>query len=210
MICEQLLEGKPMPKSKLLFPALAAVGIAGYVTIAGLTGFCPTCQLVTNSVVGTSTPVALETSQPDGEDIQSNEPEVQNEFKVVSRPGSVDLDAAYNLSNLSIPRDEIHTLLPKDAIPALTDPGTELAKDSDYLNATSRIIVVEVEGDVLGVPIAILNFHEIVNTTVGGQQSLLPTVRSAIPLRFSIEPSARATKLLFSSSVYLARSTTRT
>lgn len=93
----------------------------------------------------------------------------QDGFQRVQRPGSVDLAEEYNLENLSIPIEQIHTLLPRDAIPALTDPHRQPAAEADWLEGDARIIVVKANGEVLGVPLAILDFHEIVNTTVGGE-----------------------------------------
>jgi len=91
------------------------------------------------------------------------------EFKRVRRRGSVELSDEYDLQGLTIPKDEIHTLLPRDAIPALTDPKTLAAEDSKWLDDDDRVILVEVEGERYGVPLDILDWHEIVNTTVGGE-----------------------------------------
>lgn len=90
-------------------------------------------------------------------------------FTTVRRPGSVDIEKEYNLDGLTIPQDQIHTLLPRDAIPALTDPHRQAASEADWLADEARIIVVKVGDDVLGVPLGILDWHEIVNTTVGGE-----------------------------------------
>lgn len=90
-------------------------------------------------------------------------------FTRVQRPGSVDIETEYNLSGLKIPKDQIHTLLPRDAIPALTDPKTEPADKADWLPDGARVIEVVVGDDVLGVPLRVLDWHEVVNTTVGGQ-----------------------------------------
>lgn len=97
------------------------------------------------------------------------QPESDEGFRQVNRPGSVDLAQEYDLSGLTIPRDEIHTLLPRDAIPALTDPKRQPAGEASWLKSNSRIIVVEVGDEVLGVPLGILDWHEVVNTTVGGE-----------------------------------------
>ncbi|MEO1529741.1 MAG: DUF3179 domain-containing (seleno)protein [Planctomycetota bacterium] len=93
-----------------------------------------------------------------------------NSFKRIKRPGAVDLKEEYDLSGLSIPEDEIHCLLPKDRIPSLTDPETEAAKDSaEWLKPTSRLIVVQIGNETLGVPIQILDAHEVVNVSVGDE-----------------------------------------
>jgi len=91
------------------------------------------------------------------------------DFRRVQRPGSVDLSSEYDLEGLTIPRDEIHTLLPRDAIPALTDPKTLTAEGSKWLDSKDRVILVQVKGERYGVPLDILDWHEIVNTTVGGE-----------------------------------------
>lgn len=90
-------------------------------------------------------------------------------FQLVQRPGAVNLAAEYDLSNLRIPRDEIHTLLPRDAIPALTNPPNEPVSSATWLSGDARLVVARVGDDVLGVPISVLNWHEIVNVEVGGE-----------------------------------------
>lgn len=109
-------------------------------------------------------------------------------FRQVSRPGSVDLDAEYNLKGLLIPRDEIHTLLPRDAIPALTDPKTQQIKSATWLSDNSRIIAISHNGETLGVPINVLDWHEVVNTTLGGE----PIAATYCPLCDSATVFSRA------------------
>lgn len=89
--------------------------------------------------------------------------------ETVRRPGSVDLDEAYDLSGLTVPLEQVHTLLPTDAIPALTDPATERASDVEWLGDRDRVLFVEIEGAAYAAPLKVLNFHEVVNTTVGGE-----------------------------------------
>lgn len=103
-----------------------------------------------------------------GERLESQESRARP--KAVARRGSVNLKTEYDLSNLSIPEDQIHRLLPRDAIPALTDPKRESVKEATtWLNPDARVIAVKIGGDVLGVPLQILNYHEIANVTVGGK-----------------------------------------
>lgn len=90
-------------------------------------------------------------------------------FTRVQRPGSVAIDKEYNLAGLTIPKEQIHTLLPRDAIPALTDPQTQKSEEAAWLPDDARVIAVVVGTDVLGVPLRVLDWHEIVNTTVGGE-----------------------------------------
>lgn len=89
-------------------------------------------------------------------------------FRRVQRAGSVDLQKEYDLTGVSIPLAEVHTLLPRDAIPSLVAPATQLAKDIDWLAEQSRVVLVAREKHVIGVPLAILDWHEIVNLEVAG------------------------------------------
>ncbi len=109
---------------------------------------------------------AQESSPPDSKTPPTNEEEA---FRLVRRPGSVDLKATYNLDGLTIPEEEIHTLLPRDAIPALTDPKRQPLTEASWLPDSARVILVEVKNEALAVPLRVLNWHEIVNTTVGGE-----------------------------------------
>ena len=90
-------------------------------------------------------------------------------FRTVRRPGSVNIEAEYDLSGLTIPREQIHTLVRKDGIPALTDPNLEKVNEANWLEPKARVIEAVVGTEVLGVPLQILNYHEIVNTTLGGE-----------------------------------------
>jgi len=121
------------------------------------------------------------------------------EFRRVRRPGSVKIDKEYNLANLLIPEDQIHTLLPRDAIPALTDPKTEKAAQADWLSDDARIIEIVVGQDVLGVPLRVLDWHEIVNTTVGGSPvaaTYCPLCDSATVFSRKITPADGAAVVL--------------
>ncbi len=92
-----------------------------------------------------------------------------DQFRQVQRPGSVNIEKEYDLSNLSIPKDQIHTLLPRDAIPALTDPKLEPVAEAKWLPDDARIIAVTVGDETIGVPLRVLDWHEIVNLTIGGE-----------------------------------------
>ena len=105
-------------------------------------------------------------SRPSGTAKADTQPEG---FQRVLRPGSVDIKKDYNLAGLTIPKEQIHTLLPRDAIPALTDPKTEPADKAEWLPDDARVVEIVVGDDVLGVPLRVLDWHEVVNTTVGGE-----------------------------------------
>ena len=57
---------------------------------------------------------------------------------------------------------------PRDGIHSIDSPKFILAAEADWLFPDSRIIGLDIEGDIRVYPLAILNWHEIVNDTVGG------------------------------------------
>ncbi len=65
--------------------------------------------------------------------------------------------------------DEIVTVLPKDAIPAILKPRFGDSKSAPWLSGRDLVVGVEFSGDSRAYPIATLSHHEIVNDTVGGQ-----------------------------------------
>ena len=76
----------------------------------------------------------------------------------------------FNTDNLIAPKERlIGGGPPKDGIPALTDPKTVAAKDVTFLDDDDRLIVLTVSGRTHAYPIALLNFHEIVNDDVAEQ-----------------------------------------
>jgi len=66
-----------------------------------------------------------------------------------------------------VAESDIVSVLEKDTIPAILEPsfGTE---DPDWLSPSSLVIGIAIGGDARAYPIAILNWHEIVNDVVGG------------------------------------------
>jgi Protein of unknown function (DUF3179) len=65
--------------------------------------------------------------------------------------------------------DEIVTVLPKDAIPAILRPTFGDSKGAVWLGGRDLVVGVEISGDSRAYPVATLSRHEIVNDTVGGQ-----------------------------------------
>lgn len=150
-------------KIVLIVAGIAAAG--GSLIYQYTTGGCALCAVVgfaSSGSGGSGGELVRTAAQPE----RPSQPEG---FQQVRRQGSVDLEAEYDLSNLNIPKDEIHTLLPRDAIPALTDPKRQDSANAKWLPSDARIIVVRVNDEVLGVPLPVLDWHEIVNTTVGGE-----------------------------------------
>jgi len=77
----------------------------------------------------------------------------------------------FDLSNAILPRDQIlHGGPPRDGIPALSDPELIAAIDAEYLEPTDRVVGITLKGQSRAYPIAILNWHEIVNDEIDGQR----------------------------------------
>jgi Protein of unknown function (DUF3179) len=58
--------------------------------------------------------------------------------------------------------------VPKDGIPALTNPKHVAADEADYLEHDELVFGVEIAGDARAYPLRILDWHEMVNDVVGG------------------------------------------
>ncbi|MHC4975339.1 MAG: DUF3179 domain-containing (seleno)protein [Planctomycetota bacterium] len=90
-------------------------------------------------------------------------------FELQNWKGGVDLDATFDMRDLRIPRDEIHELIPKDAIMKITDPKLEPGAGATWLNPGDRIMAITVNGETVGVPLKILAEHEVFNMKIGGE-----------------------------------------
>jgi hypothetical protein len=64
--------------------------------------------------------------------------------------------------------EEIVTILPKDAIPAILSPSFEEGSNVPWLKGKDIVIGVEINGDSRAYPVPILSRVEIVNDRVGG------------------------------------------
>ena len=77
----------------------------------------------------------------------------------------------FDLSNATLPREEIlHGGPPRDGIPALSNPKLISAVDAEYLKPADRVVGVTLKDQSRAYPIAILNWHEIVNDEIDGQR----------------------------------------
>ena len=76
---------------------------------------------------------------------------------------------AFDVTRHNIPLKDIEAGgPPKDGIPALTDPSFVSAKKADkFLKSWERVLGVEHKGVAKAYPIKILNWHEVVNDTIG-------------------------------------------
>ncbi len=68
----------------------------------------------------------------------------------------------------SVNPSEIIYVLPPDAIPGITQPTFLNANQTDFAS-NSPVVGVNIAGDARAYPIAILNWHEIIDDVVGGQ-----------------------------------------
>ncbi len=74
----------------------------------------------------------------------------------------------FDLSGSLVPADEIHLGgPPRDGIPALDDPRFVDAQSSRLLEAEDRVLGLDLNGRARAYPIAILNWHEVVNDAFG-------------------------------------------
>jgi len=75
----------------------------------------------------------------------------------------------FSIEDPLVPLEEILGGGPsRDGIPSIDSPKFILAAEADWLFPDSRFIGLDIEGDIRVYPLAILNWHEIVNDTVGG------------------------------------------
>ena len=63
--------------------------------------------------------------------------------------------------------EDIVTVLPKDAIPAILSPSFEEGNKASWLSGKDAVVGVEIAGDSRAYPVAILSSREIVNDRVG-------------------------------------------
>lgn len=64
--------------------------------------------------------------------------------------------------------EEIVTVLPKDAIPAILSPSFEAGAKASWLSPKDLVVGVAIGEDSRAYPVATLSRHEIVNDKVGG------------------------------------------
>ena len=80
----------------------------------------------------------------------------------------------FDVSNASIPLSAIKSGgPPRDGIPALQQPAFIAADQPGAPQPQQRVLGLTINGDARAYPIAILNWHELVNDQVGGQPVLI-------------------------------------
>jgi hypothetical protein len=76
----------------------------------------------------------------------------------------------FDVGNASIPVAEILSGgPPRDGIPAIDEPHFVGAGQADFLAPDDRVIGISRNGEARAYPIAIMNWHEIVNDEIGGE-----------------------------------------
>ncbi len=76
----------------------------------------------------------------------------------------------FKLDNAIVPQDQILAGgPPKDGIPAILKPRFVEPDQAGFLDNTDQVIGVRIDGQARAYPINILNWHEVVNDTVGGK-----------------------------------------
>ena len=116
----------------------------------------------------------------------------------------------FDLSNSSLPPEEIiRGGPPRDGIPALTDPKMIAAGDANFLKPADRIVGITLKGQSRAYPISILNWHEIVNDNIDGQQyavTYCPLCGTAVAFDATIDGDSTefgVSGLLYNSDVLL-------
>ena len=141
---------------------------AGFVLAACTGGNAPIADPVVNPIdpldEGTQADDPVEEPVPD----PTAAPDLE-EFQPTPSPLFEQSYRANPLSDRDYSQYEIVTLLPPDAIPALSFPAFYKAEraDREYL-PDEMVIGVEFNGDAKAYPVEMLSRHEIVNDTVGG------------------------------------------
>ncbi len=125
---------------------------------------------------------AEETATPDAEEspaIENTkaEPEapVEKSESNFTAPAPTGKSLQPLLADADIPMDEVVTLLPPDAIPAINPEEvpdlmvTATEAENAGLDPKVRVIGVSINGESHAYPIPFLSSHEIINTEVGGR-----------------------------------------
>ena len=95
----------------------------------------------------------------------------------------------------------------KDGIPALTNPHLLAAADAHYLNDDDLVFGIEIAGDARAYPLRILDWHEMLNDTIGGVPvSLAYCTLCGSGILFETAVEGYGKPFVFGSSGFLYRS----
>lgn len=141
---------------------------AGFVLAACAGGNAPDASSLTNpsETIDQGNPAAAPVEEPAPESTAASDLEG---FQPTPSPLFEQSYRANPISDRDYSQYQIVTLLPLDAIPALSFPAFYKAEraDREYL-PDEMVIGVEFNGDAKAYPVELLSRHEIVNDTVGG------------------------------------------
>jgi hypothetical protein len=116
----------------------------------------------------------------------------------------------FDLSSASIAVAEImHGGPPRDGIPAIDRPMFIMGSEADYLDDTDRVLGIYRNGIAKAYPVAILNWHEIVNDRIGREPIVItfcPLCGTGMAFEATVEGQVRhfgVSGLLYNSDVLL-------
>ena len=90
--------------------------------------------------------------------------------RAIDTPAPTEVPSPASAEPTPEPEYEIVTLLPVDAIPAISDPSFVSAEEADDQYEHDELVLgVEIDGDARAYSIPLLSRHEIVNDVVGGK-----------------------------------------
>lgn len=129
---------------------------------------------------------------------------------VFGSAASAGSDNGFDLSNSIIPRAEIlHGGPPRDGIPALSNPKLVAPDSVSFLEPGDRVVGITLNGEARAYPVAILNWHEIVNDEIDSRHFAItycPLCGTAVAFDSTIEGSTTefgVSGLLYNSDVLL-------
>lgn len=131
-------------------------------------------------------------------------------FLSALEPARAETLNGFDVSGASIPASQIRQGgPPRDGIPAIDNPSFDTADEADWLNPGDRVLGLSIDGDARAYPVAILNWHEIVNDDVAGQPVVVtfcPLCNTGMVFDANIDGVARSfgvSGLLYESDVLL-------
>lgn len=115
-------------------------------------------------------PAEEEESEPEGEVVPAeNSGEIMTEDDRPTGLQSITLGWETDWNRHTVPYDEITPVIPRDNIPALSEPEVETFESaSEWLADVEPVIAVEIEGVARAYPLQILMWHEIANDELNG------------------------------------------
>ncbi|MEL6105465.1 MAG: DUF3179 domain-containing (seleno)protein [Planctomycetota bacterium] len=92
--------------------------------------------------------------------------EKEEDFTRIHFSGGAFLDEEYNIEGMTIPIDDVHTLLGRDQVQPITEAELVPAGDAEWVPPGDRIAVAQVGDKVIGVSCRMMYYRQIANLTV--------------------------------------------